>query len=293
MPTGYTGEEITLTHDGSIPDTLTHIARISNDYASQVLDESAELEGNTDRETALNIWHFVRDNIQYQEDSEDGSVEILRRPARILFDGVGDCDCATILISAILKNLDIPHYYKTTAYEEIGEFQHIYPVMIDRQTGKHIAIDFVPEVPKPIYELPYIDKEIYNPQNGKIMRTEELGCAVRDPNIKYMYELELPPPPPLNFQNQTMAPCQDLEHYKTLNVLEYIKNVTQAVPPTSAGYEQAQAENQLVKIILQDPDNQSLHASLENVQEFNTFFAPVYSSVFTYTILHRNDFLDI
>lgn len=55
--------EILLNDDGDVPDTLTHIARISNEYAYQVLDDAIILESETDKKTAENIWYFVRENV--------------------------------------------------------------------------------------------------------------------------------------------------------------------------------------------------------------------------------------
>ncbi len=280
MPAYKENIKILLTSDGDVPNTLLHTSRISNDYSLQVLEESVELEANTDRETAKNIWQFVRENVAYKEDSKDGETEILRRPGRSLADMKGDCDCANILISAILKNLDIPHYYKVVAYENVGAWQHIYPVVIDRQTGKHIAIDFVPEVPSPLFELPYIDATAFDSETGKEkpqilnMNTYELGCATRQPLI---YDI-LPPPPQIDFDGETTGECQAVEHTKVLTALQYIKDATGAIPSNYPNAYIAQKENEIVRAILESPEVPDLKESFKNAIADKSDFSPIYAT---------------
>jgi hypothetical protein len=109
------------------------------------------------------------------------------------------------------------------------------------------------------------------------MVTEELGCAQKDPYIRYIKEL--PPPPPLDFYNATMGECGDVEHIKAINVLEHIANVTASIPNTSPLYEQAQSENELVKVILQNPDADNIKQSLKNVYQYESDFEPVYAQL--------------
>jgi len=153
--TGYKGFRTTLKGNANLDDTLMNIKRIAIRDTFHVRELSKNLQGNTVEETAQNIWEFIRENLTYKLDTE--GIEELRTPARTLHDKVFDCDDATILTSAILINLGIPHEYRIVAYEQKGKFGHIYPVAFD-EMGNDWVIDTVPEIPHFNYEeQPIID----------------------------------------------------------------------------------------------------------------------------------------
>ena len=179
--TGYNGLRKTLKNSASLDDTLHHIERIARRDTWQVAELAQSLKGRTVEQTASNIWHFLRENTAYKLD-QDG-IEELRTPARCLVDGKHgltdprygvDCDCYTILISAMLLSLGIHHEYRVTAYHSPGKFQHIYPVAFDK-TGRAFIIDVVPEIPRFNYERPFIDLKTIT------MELHELSGAI-DPH---------------------------------------------------------------------------------------------------------------
>ncbi len=156
--TGYKGFRKTLLENADLDDTLANMQRITVRDAYQVQQIAEGLKGNTVRETAHNIWRWLREHTRYKLDEE--GIEELRTPARSIIDGRKgltdpeygiDCDDYTILISAFLLNLGIDHEYRVVAFEEKGKFQHIYPVAIDAK-GNAYVIDVVPEVPRFNYE---------------------------------------------------------------------------------------------------------------------------------------------
>lgn len=156
--TGYNGFRKTLLENADLDDTLINMQRIAVRDTYQVQQIAEGLKGSTVRETAHNIWKWLRANTHYKLDEE--GMEELRTPARSIIDGQKgmtdpkygiDCDDYTILISAILLNLGIDHEYRVVAFEEKGKFQHIYPVAIDKK-GNAYVIDVVPEIPRFNYE---------------------------------------------------------------------------------------------------------------------------------------------
>lgn len=150
---GYKGFRKTLIEDANLDDTLKNMQRIAYRDTYQVAALAEALKGHTIAESAQNIWNWLRENTRYKLDEK--GLEELRTPARSIIDGKRglsqkefgiDCDDYTILISAILLNLGIEHEYRVAAYEEKGQFQHIYPVAFDEQ-GNEYVIDVVPEIP--------------------------------------------------------------------------------------------------------------------------------------------------
>ncbi|PHQ85486.1 MAG: hypothetical protein COB65_02955 [Thalassobium sp.] len=166
---GYKGFRKILIENANLEDTLTNMQRIAYRDTFQVAGLAEALRGKTVAESAENIWNWLRENTKYKLDKN--GLEELRTPARSIIDGKRglsqeefgiDCDDYTILISAILLNLGIEHEYRVAAYEEKGQFQHIYPVAFDEQ-GNEYVIDAVPEIPhfnyeaKPIKDIKIIE----------------------------------------------------------------------------------------------------------------------------------------
>lgn len=124
---GAKGNEIELMAEGTVYDTLKHMAKIVGSTKEQTAKISKKLKGKTTEETARNLWNFLFHNVQYKKDNP--LREQLRTPSRTWRDrktGV-DCDCYSIFISSVLSNLGIPHAFRMAGYD--GDFQHVYVVV--------------------------------------------------------------------------------------------------------------------------------------------------------------------
>jgi hypothetical protein len=165
------GKSYTLKRYANVDDTINHIKRIIDTHYHTVAELADNLQAQNEAQIFKNIWDFVRNNIQYQNDAK--GKEQLRRPQRSLHDKIGDCDDFSILISSILLNLNIEHELIVAAYKKENNWQHIYPVAYDSH-GKRYVIDCVPEIPHFNYEAGPIKSQIIIPiyQN---MKLEELG----------------------------------------------------------------------------------------------------------------------
>ena len=182
---GYKGFRKTLIENADLDDTLDNMQHIARRDTYQVKQIAHKLKGNNVEQTARNIWNWLRTTTRYKLDKK--GLEELRTPARSIVDGSKglndpsygiDCDDYTILISALLLNLDIDHEYRVVAYEEKGAFQHIYPVAIDEE-GNEYVIDVVPEIPHFNYEAaPIKDIKII-----KMTATELDGYPIKEPTI--------------------------------------------------------------------------------------------------------------
>ena len=157
---GVENKDYVLKRFANLQDTMIHLKRIAKQYSYQVRDLARELKQDTELETIKAIWHWVRTNIDYELDEK--GIEQLRRPARILSDKKGDCDCLTILILALLIESNISCKAKITAYpkrdKHTGQFKtdlrgnyisadysHIYPIATDKN-GIEYVLDTVPEI---------------------------------------------------------------------------------------------------------------------------------------------------
>jgi Transglutaminase-like superfamily len=73
------------------------------------------------------LWHFVKDNITYQEDPI--GFQYVQHPAALWKSKVGDCKSFTLFIVSVLQNLGIPYIIRFTSYRK-GDVTHVYPVAI-------------------------------------------------------------------------------------------------------------------------------------------------------------------
>ncbi|WP_062053783.1 transglutaminase-like domain-containing protein [Aquimarina longa] len=201
-PTGYKGFRKTLKESANLDDTLLAMKRIALRDFKQVEGLAIELQGNTIAKTSQNIWEYLRENTRYKLDQK--GIEELRTPTRSIIDGQKgvydtyygiDCDDYTILVSALLLNLGIDHEYRVAAYEEVGKFQHIYPVAFDTD-GTPYIIDIVPEIPHfnyeehPIIDLKTIPMELHE-LSGIDPEIENLEYPITDEEILNDYAEEM------------------------------------------------------------------------------------------------------
>jgi len=190
------GTSRTIKRFANVNDTIEAIKRIIDVQHPAVYKLALSLQADSDAQTFENIWNFVRQNIQYKND--DKGIEQLRTPQRTLHDKLGDCDDFSILISAILTNLNIRHELIVAAYKSKNDWQHIYPVAYDTE-GNRYVIDCVPEIPYFNYEAkPIKDKIIIN------MRLEELNGVEESTAIEELTE-------PFNLDGLGSADTEDEE----------------------------------------------------------------------------------
>jgi len=129
---------------GSVEDSLRVMAQVAENYKSDTAQISQRLRSADLNVTCKNIWSFIYTFIQYREDEQ--GVEQIRRPGRSWNDrttGV-DCDCMSVFASSILRNLNIPHFYRITKYNK-AEFQHVYVIVPNNlgTTSGYFTIDGV------------------------------------------------------------------------------------------------------------------------------------------------------
>ena len=94
---------------------------------SQISDLAQQLKGADDTETCRNVWQYLIDNIKYIADGVDQKI---KSPARLVHDKVGDCKSYSLFTACILRELDIPHYFRFVSYSKRKEATHVYVVAL-------------------------------------------------------------------------------------------------------------------------------------------------------------------
>ena len=88
---------------------------------------------------AYNIFVWISENIRYKKDP-DGQ-QWVKTPARLIFDGCGDCKSYSILICSVLTILGVKNKFRFVSYDGTTNYSHVYPIAII--DGEEIPVDVV------------------------------------------------------------------------------------------------------------------------------------------------------
>lgn len=105
--------------------TLDQLKNACKNY-KQVAKLAAHLKGDTELQSAFNVWHWLHTNIKYNYDAP-GQEEI-RTPARTFADresGV-DCDCLAVFAACLLGAMGYKPRFEIVAFGNSPKFSHIY-----------------------------------------------------------------------------------------------------------------------------------------------------------------------
>lgn len=80
-----------------------------------------------ERQTCENIWQYVLDHTRYEEDG--AFKQLVRSPARLMHDGVGDCKSMAIFCASCLTCLGVPCKFRFVSFTEgVEKASHVYVV---------------------------------------------------------------------------------------------------------------------------------------------------------------------
>ena len=148
--------------DASVKDIINVIL-----YADKLSQQFTErfapmLLAKSERETLRNVWNFVKKNIRYVEDGARN--EIVKSPGKTWHDKTGDCKSMSVMVGALLQNLEFDYFYRVAFYDPSAPQQgHIYPIA-KTSTGEEIVVDAVHYSFD--HEYSYWKKQDYKPGSG-------------------------------------------------------------------------------------------------------------------------------
>jgi hypothetical protein len=124
MNIGKPGQVITISANGTNQQLQRAIEAAVPAAVMQTKELSKKFKGLTDRQTALNIFNFLKTQIQYKA---DGNHQKVKLPSALLRTRVGDCKSYALFTAAILTNLKIPYRFTYASYTTGNkEPEHIY-----------------------------------------------------------------------------------------------------------------------------------------------------------------------
>lgn len=119
----FTGTEVLNKDMADNADIRRAIIQAVPKANQQVTKFAKHFGRNSQRETCKAIFDFLKNEIKYVA---DGSEQVIKLPSALLSTKVGDCKSYSLLTSAILTNLGIPHHFVLTSYNGDPTPSHIY-----------------------------------------------------------------------------------------------------------------------------------------------------------------------
>lgn len=145
--------EIMRHRNGETADIVDTILYMDAHSAQWVVTENVDcLRGESDYDTARNVWRFVKNNLRYRADRPGH--ERVKSPGALYTSRTGDCKSFSIAEGALLRALGIPYKYRFAAYEP-GDFTHVY--IVATAEGQPVIMDAVHS--KFDHEVPFYRKK--------------------------------------------------------------------------------------------------------------------------------------
>lgn len=147
-----------------IIEVILHADGLSQEFTEEF---APHLQGESRRQSAENVWRFIKENIAYRTDRPGH--ERVQSPGKLWSDKVGDCKSFSIFTGSILQNLAIPYRYRFSHHPTPGgldEVNHVFVVAIG-EGGEEIVIDAVADHFD--WEAPYEYALDYDPSTKKIV----------------------------------------------------------------------------------------------------------------------------
>lgn len=124
MNIGKPGQVITIAANGTNQQLQRAIEAAVPAAVQQTKTIARQFKGTTDRQTALNIFNYLKTKINYKA---DGNHQKVKLPSALLRTRVGDCKSYALFTAAILTNLKIPYRFTYASYDPNNkEPEHIY-----------------------------------------------------------------------------------------------------------------------------------------------------------------------
>jgi hypothetical protein len=175
------------------------IFRATPKAVEQTRSIARQFKGETDNATALKIFNFLKNQINYQADGEHQKIKL---PNALLRERVGDCKSYSLLTMGILTNLGIPAEYVLTSYNADPTPTHIYVktksgIIIDAVWGtfnsekkaNHVYTKSINGI-NPM-KISYISGVRGVPQSVKTKTIGNCGCGCNDRKIGSVFIGEL------------------------------------------------------------------------------------------------------
>ncbi|MDX2248234.1 MAG: hypothetical protein SF052_15735 [Bacteroidia bacterium] len=125
---------------GDTQDIVQEVLETHRLYYNETDQFAENLQGADNKETAKNIWAFLRKAVEYRLDPE--GEQFTKSPSRVISDGFSDCKGYSIFAASVLENLGIPYFFRFVDYSLGSDTPtHVYVVAKGAGEKESIPLD--------------------------------------------------------------------------------------------------------------------------------------------------------
>lgn len=107
---------------------ITALESEFNTAVNQTRSFAQKFKGKTVKETAHNVWRFLKSHVTYSRDPSEK--QMIRLPGRFVSDKTGDCKSYSLFAASVLANLGIPVAFRYASYRDYSKTPtHVYVVL--------------------------------------------------------------------------------------------------------------------------------------------------------------------
>jgi hypothetical protein len=173
----FNNKKSVLVPDQTTGDIIQAILNGHDKYRSEYKKISSFFKGSNNKETAHNVWKFLKQHVKYKVEPENE--QRIKSPAAIVATGhtIGsDCKNYSLFTAGILDALKIPFAFRFASYSQIGDKTpgHVF-VVIYPGTTHEVWVDAVLRAFD--YHKPYTYKIDKTPKKMAIVAMSGIGAS--------------------------------------------------------------------------------------------------------------------
>ena len=123
----YAGRD-QLVKVGANSDVVETVVSFYQQYREQPQELVDEIQQLSAEEKVEAIFSYLVQNVVYKLDP--AGKQFVKSPARLIYDGAGDCKSFTIFVASCLHCVGIKHIIRFVDFDGDGQYTHVYPVAI-------------------------------------------------------------------------------------------------------------------------------------------------------------------
>ena len=139
------GRNTLITRSGLNSDLITVIRQVFEQYNHTAIPFVSNLYGCSFRSQCESVFWFVVNNITYKQD--EGLNQLIKTPARLFADKVGDCKSMSIFVASCMYQLGARVTFRFVTFDrDYNNYTHVYCVA--SKDGEEYILDPVERVNK-------------------------------------------------------------------------------------------------------------------------------------------------
>ena len=134
-------------YNSDVLKTVIDTYELSKEQTNDIVDDIRGCDYRTQCEA---VFGYLLENVVYREDPD--GVQLVKTPARLIHDGIGDCKSMSIFIGSCLHCLEIPFVFRFVGFGNKKIYNHVY-IVANPGTAQELILDPVERIDgEPVFD---------------------------------------------------------------------------------------------------------------------------------------------